>query len=91
MNITSINFTDFQIKNTNIFNKDNNDRGFLDFNRTVVRVYLKRTTFVNLLIIDNPTYSFIMVTNSKDLVFVDSIMTQNFSGGKILYKSSLNL
>ena len=91
VNKTFINFTDFQIKNTKanmIF--QNNYIGFLDFNRSVVGVYLKRTTFINLLMIIETNYFFmVMVSNTKDLVFVDSSMTQNISVGKMLTKISI--
>ena len=91
VNITFINITDFQIINitANLFIK-NNLLGFLDFNRPVVRVYIKRTIVINVLgVYLKPFYGscVAMIYNSKDLIFVDSLMTKNYTGNG---KSHLN-
>ena len=90
-NITFINVTNFQIINitANLLSKST-VIGFLDFNRPVMRVYIKRTIVINVFGVGaylKPFYGscVAMIYNSKDLIFVDSLMTKNYTGNGNLY------
>ena len=88
-NITFINVTNFQIINitANLLSKST-VIGFLDFNRPVMRVYIKRTIVMNVIgVVIKPFFGscVAMIYNSKDLIFVDSLMAKNYSGNRNLY------